>query len=360
MPLYVVFIDFKKAFDSVELPAIWEALERFDVDVGDIEIIKMIYAHGSSSVNVGTSSVPINVQKGVRQGDTLSPLLFILVLQLALNQVNWKNGININGSILGHLDFADDIALLSQTLEGAQSLLDQVAEKCREVGLHINVDKTKWMSNVRDPNEIILLNDEEVEKVNEFIYLGQIVKWPSQPGRFNKEISRRICSGWNAFNKAKKLLISRRIPAYLKRKYFNQCIFPAMLYGCETWCLTKTEETRLAVAQRKIERRMLNVRLLDQHSREWLRERTQLKDIVQAARERKWNYLRKLMLLPDDRWNRKLTEWIPNTRRPVGRPPTRWMDDFTKFTNKNFNELLSLCLTNFWCCNVSPFVLRDR
>uniref|UniRef100_A0A914PB63 Reverse transcriptase domain-containing protein n=1 Tax=Panagrolaimus davidi TaxID=227884 RepID=A0A914PB63_9BILA len=125
----------------------------------------MIYANGSSSVNVGTSSIPINVQKGVRQGDTLSPLLFILVLQLALNQVNWENGININGSILGHLDFADDIALLSQTLEGAQSLLDQVAEKCRAVGLHINVEKTKWMSNVRDPDEIILLNDEEVEKI---------------------------------------------------------------------------------------------------------------------------------------------------------------------------------------------------
>uniref|UniRef100_A0A914Q2U9 Reverse transcriptase domain-containing protein n=1 Tax=Panagrolaimus davidi TaxID=227884 RepID=A0A914Q2U9_9BILA len=48
MPLYVIFIDFKKAFDSVELPAIWEALERFGVDAGDIEIIKMIYAHGSS------------------------------------------------------------------------------------------------------------------------------------------------------------------------------------------------------------------------------------------------------------------------------------------------------------------------
>uniref|UniRef100_A0A914PAE5 Uncharacterized protein n=1 Tax=Panagrolaimus davidi TaxID=227884 RepID=A0A914PAE5_9BILA len=57
------------------------------------------------------------------------------------------------------------------------------------------------------------------------------------------------------------------------------------------------------------------------------------------------------MLLPDDRWNRKLTEWTPNTRRPVGRPPTRWMDDFTKYTNKKFDELLSLCLTNFWCCN---------
>uniref|UniRef100_A0AC34FUQ6 Uncharacterized protein n=1 Tax=Panagrolaimus sp. ES5 TaxID=591445 RepID=A0AC34FUQ6_9BILA len=72
--------------------------------------------------------------------------------------------------------------------------------------------------------------------------------------------------------------------------------------------LTKTEETRLAVAQRRMERRLLNVRLIDRHSREWLRERTQLKDIVHAARQRKWNYIRKLMTLPDNRWNRKLTE----------------------------------------------------
>uniref|UniRef100_A0AC34FXB8 Reverse transcriptase domain-containing protein n=1 Tax=Panagrolaimus sp. ES5 TaxID=591445 RepID=A0AC34FXB8_9BILA len=264
MPLYVVFIDFKKAFDSVELPAIWEALERFGIDAGNIELIKMIYANGSSSVHVGSSSVPINVQKGVRQGDTLSPLLFILVLQLALNQVNWNTGININGSILGHLDFADDIALLSQTLEGVQSLVNQVAEECRFVGLHINADKTKWMSNVPDQNETFLLNDEEVEKVTEFIYLGQLVKWPSRP------------------------------------------------------------------------------------------------DIVHAARQRKWNYLQKLMSLPDYRWNRKLTEWTPNLKRPVGRPPTKWMDDFTKFTNKKPIEMLSLCLTNFWCCNMSPFVLRDR
>ena len=97
-----------------------------------------------------------------------------------------------------------------------------------------------------------------------------------------------------------------------------------------------------------------------QHSRDWLRERTQLKDLVQAARQRKWNYLRKLMTLPEDRWNRKLTEWMPRGKRPIGRPPTRWMDDFTKFTNKKSNELFTLCLTDFWCDNLSPFVLRHR
>uniref|UniRef100_A0A914Z1Q8 Endonuclease-reverse transcriptase n=1 Tax=Panagrolaimus superbus TaxID=310955 RepID=A0A914Z1Q8_9BILA len=106
-----------------------------------------------------------------------------------------------------------------------------------------------------------------------------------------------------------------------------------MIYASETWALTKTEENRLAVAQRRMDWRMLNILLIDRHPRGWLRERTQFKDVVQLSHERKFKYLRKLMLLPNHRWNRILTEWVPNVNRPAGRPPTRWIDDFTKFIN---------------------------
>ena len=65
----------------------------------------------------------------------------------------------------------------------------------------------------------------------------------------------------------------------------------------QLWALTKTEENRLSAAQRRMERRMLNVKLIDCHPREWLCESTQLNDLVQQARKRKWNYLCTLMLL---------------------------------------------------------------
>ena len=172
------------------------------------------------------------------------------------------------------------------------------------------------MSNVSDVEDDALLHDgAEIERVKEFIYLGQLMKWPPEKKRFNKELTRRITSGWNFFKKAKNLLISRRIPAHLKKQYIHQCVFPAMLYGAETWALTLAEEKRLGVAQRRMERRMLNVRLIERHSNDWLRERTQLDDLIQLSRKRKWNYLQKLMLFPNDRWNRILTEWVPDVTR---------------------------------------------
>uniref|UniRef100_A0A914QF81 Uncharacterized protein n=1 Tax=Panagrolaimus davidi TaxID=227884 RepID=A0A914QF81_9BILA len=58
------------------------------------------------------------------------------------------------------------------------------------------------------------------------------------------------------------------------------------------------------------------------------------------------------MSLPNDRWNRMLTEWTPDVKRPVGRPPTRWIDDLTKFANKTSVELFEYCVSDM--CSEIP------
>ena len=50
------------------------------------------------------------------------------------------------------------------------------------------------------------------------------------------EINRRVKMGWSAFGKQNKIL-KGKMPLYLKRKVFDQCILPVMTYGCETWSL---------------------------------------------------------------------------------------------------------------------------
>ena len=87
-----------------------------------------------------------------------------------------------------------------------------------------------------------------------FIYLGQLVNWPRD---HNKEISRRLAAGWATFSKYVTFFTAPRIPMRLKRRLFHQCVLPAMLYGCETWALTKATEDRLAKAQRRMERHIL-------------------------------------------------------------------------------------------------------
>ena len=65
MPLHIVFIDFTKAFDSVEFPAIWSALTNFGVDSTTTRMIKQLYAAGTSSVVVGESTAPFTTQRDV-------------------------------------------------------------------------------------------------------------------------------------------------------------------------------------------------------------------------------------------------------------------------------------------------------
>ena len=66
----------------------------------------------------------------------------------------------------------------------------------------------------------------------------------------------------------------------LKRQVYNSCVLPAMTYGAETWTLTKQAQNKLAAAQTKMERSMLNITYKDRRTNIWVRERTKLIDII--------------------------------------------------------------------------------
>lgn len=336
LPLCMVFIDFKKAFDTIEFNAIWQALEKYNIDPCTISMIKQLYAAGTTSVNVGGKRANFTTQRGVRQGDSLSPLLFVLTLQLALENVKWgERGYPINGKLLRLLAYADDIVLCAKSLQEMQTMLDDVEHECKKAGLEINVRKTKWMTNL-ESKDLLTLNGEAVEKVESFVYLGQVLTIPRD---HNKEIGRRIGAAWATFGKARELLIKKRIPMYVKRRYFNQCILPSLLYGCETWALTKAMELRLARCQRAMERRMLGVRLIEKRSIAWIRKRTGLGDVVVKYRKRKWRHAAKILDQKRGfRWDKWLANWKPKTSRPLGRPRTRWEDAFIKTAGKHWQS----------------------
>ena len=123
------------------------------------------------------------------------------------------------------------------------------------------------MSSQEDAGQM-QLRGKPIEAVNQFVYLGRLLCIPMD---LKAELNRRIRAGWWAFSKFNSFLVARQIPMRHKRKLFNQCVLPAMLYGCEAWTATKADLQQLAVAQRKMERRMAGTTLLQRKTNEWLR-----------------------------------------------------------------------------------------
>ncbi|XP_013144778.1 PREDICTED: uncharacterized protein LOC106108224 [Papilio polytes] len=205
-------------------------------------------------------------------------------------------------------------------------VLIQASER---VGLKMNMDKTKVMSNIHVSPTPITIGGHTLEVVDEYVYLGQTV----QLGRsnFEREVNRRIRLGWAAFGKLRDILSSQDIPQCLKTKVFDQCVLPVMTYGTETWPLTAGNIRRLKVTQRAMERAMLGVSLRDRVRNDAIRSRTKVTDIARRIVNLKWRWAGHIARRTDGRWGRRVLEWRPRIgRRSVGRPPARWTDDLVK------------------------------
>jgi len=333
-----MFIDYRKAFDSVEYNAVWQAIQSQGVHSQLSLIVQEMYKEGLSKIKMKDSMVPVKIERGVRQGDTLSPLLFTALLRSVFLNLDWENrGISINGDRLSNLQFADDIVLFANTRDELREMAEELCDQSKKVGLLINASKTVAMSNQVNVAPI-QLTGEVINFVDQFKYLGQTIEIPLNQ---NIEIRKRIQTAWSVFYTHRSFLTCSNVQMELKRKLFNMCVLPAFLYGAESWALRQKERKILAVAQRKMERRMADVSLLDRKTNEWLRNVTKLRDVVVESASRKWKWARKISSFPIERWSRRVAEWNIFHRRDPGRPRRRWRDELVQAYGPNWMNAAS-------------------
>ncbi|RVE40475.1 hypothetical protein evm_014875 [Chilo suppressalis] len=184
-PLCLAFVDYEKAFDSIEIWSVLESLQRCQVDWRYIQVIRCLYEAATMSVQVQNQQTsPIPLHRGVRQGDVISPKLFTNAMEDMFKTLNWKrHGININGERISHLRFADDIVIMAETLQDLQQMLNDLADSSIRIGLRMNLDKTKVMFNEHVLPEPIAIHGAVLEVVQKYVYLGQTL----QLGRNNFE-----------------------------------------------------------------------------------------------------------------------------------------------------------------------------
>ena len=123
-----------------------------------------------------------NIQAGVLQGNTLAPYLFIIALDYCMRQARSKHpeiGFTIKPrqsrrvKAVSDTDFADDLALTTDTVAEAEKLTQEIEKVAATVGLQMNEGKTKFMTqNIENPGALRTLSNKSIEHVEDFVYLG--------------------------------------------------------------------------------------------------------------------------------------------------------------------------------------------
>ena len=337
-PLYAIFIDFTKAFDSVKLPSLWQALDKSTINKKYIQLLRNTYVGSKSRIktDIGTTRF-INILKGVKQGDVLSAVLFCVILAAILIEVEHDTGYNIGGHLISNLGYADDMALLNENPKKLQIFLNAFCETAEKSGLKINIEKTNAFTTAKDePN--IQINGRQIKYIDNFTYLGHNI---NNKNDHQTALDARIAKGWIAVNKNKALLNSPRLSIKTKVKVYQTYIVPVLLYGCECITWSKKLLKQIEIFQNKIMRLITGVKLQDHVTITSLRSRTKIPSIEREIKERKLRLFGHLKR-QETGLVKMCIEGMVNGKRKIGRPQRRWRDDIPEWTGKNWNTINSL------------------
>ena len=118
-----MFVDYNKAFDSLFHDKIWEVLAKQDIPEKVIAILSTIYQNSTARLSLDKAGREFKIERGVRQGDPLSPNIFNAVIEEIFENLNWKNkGLKIKikspdlseFKYLNHLRFADNVVIITK------------------------------------------------------------------------------------------------------------------------------------------------------------------------------------------------------------------------------------------------------
>ena len=139
-------------------------------------------------------------------------------------------------------DFADDIALISGCLENTQALLKSLELAANCIGLYLNETKTEYLfkspSNSNDSFAMKTLNSNTINRTNDYKYLGSYIS------SSEKDFNVRKGMAWSACNDLHKIWASD-LNVELKVQFFRAFVEPILLYGSETWILSRKIEKSL-------------------------------------------------------------------------------------------------------------------
>ena len=299
-----------------------------------------------------------SIQRGVRQGDVLSTLLFNAASESVLRR--WKSKLTSHGIKLAvdsedrltNVRFADDLIVYANSFEELVEMVDLLVAEFAVVGLELNAKKSKIFTledGMFDCDSPVMVNVADgfmdvVRQQESHTYLGNSFSGDLRK-RGKSVLTNRLRCAWHKFHSHRRELTNKHVKLELRIKLFKAVVVPTIMYGLIPAPLTAADLQKLCVAQRKMLRLMVGYTKLPEETWEDMHRRLKRKlaDVVRNFDVADWE---EELLERKQRYHTEVSEhkrcglvqsvcaWDPKSvadaklevcpARKRGRPRTRW------------------------------------
>jgi exonuclease III len=374
-PIYICFVDLRKAYDSINRVALWKIVKHYGISEKLCNLLADLHSDTRCRVRVdGNYSRWFDVQNGVRQGCVLAPTLFNIfidfVVRVALknyhpsgveiryrlrDSVVWHTIPNITNSLafrnsqegwIHTLLYADDISLVSHDFNDLTAMIMSLEAATQKYGMCVNVEKTVLMAHIPPsvnpappPPAPIVLRGSTLSCVSKFRYLGSIL---SHDCELIAEITQRIASASRVFYSLYDCLWKNRLGISLatKIRIYETVVLPILLYACETWPIPNELLQRLHVFHMRCLRIILGVNIMDRVPNAEILAQTKQKAIATILRTRRLVWFGHCYRMHESRIPRQvLFSCLAEGSRDRGRPSLRWVDLLSPALPANWRTL---------------------
>jgi len=330
-----LFIDFKAAYDTIDRQKFFDAMAELNFPAKLINLSKMILACTLCAVKVenGLSSY-FQTHKGFIQGDGISCSYFNIALEKIIRDAEIVTHGTIFNKCQQILGYADDIDIIGWTKEDVEKAFLNLEQNAQQMGLKVNETKTKYMLATKNDNirrratAYIKMGRYNFEAVENFIYLGGFFN--TEGDGCSLEINRRIIMATRCFYGLQKLMRSKTLSKNSKLTLYKTLVIPVLMYGAETWTMTKKDENQLGVFERKILRMIVGPKYVNgiwrrKYNAELYEEYGE-RDIVEKIKIQRLRWLGHVARMDDSCTTKKVFDAKPQGPRSRGKPRLRWKD----------------------------------